>query len=83
MIDSLLVCTDMGFMTVHKFAPPHFYNSIGPALRIGDGDTIVTGTLDGRGFYREGPLGPFVQTCEPGNSSAAPVEAAWQSMTLS
>jgi acetamidase/formamidase len=44
-------------MTTHKFAPTRFYNAIGshePALIVGDGDTVVTETLDAHGFDRHG-----------------------------
>ncbi len=44
-------------MPVHSFAPTRFYNAIGshdPALTIGDGDTVVTETLDAHGFDRHG-----------------------------
>jgi len=39
-------------MTVHRFEPTRFYNTIGshePALSIGDGDTVITTTLDAWG----------------------------------
>ncbi|HUQ34802.1 MAG TPA: acetamidase/formamidase family protein [Aestuariivirga sp.] len=44
-------------MATHSFAPTRFYNSIGshePVLVVGDGDTVVTETLDAHGFDREG-----------------------------
>ena len=44
-------------MTTHNFAPTRFYNSIGshePVLIVGDGDTVVTETLDAHGFDRQG-----------------------------
>jgi amidase len=68
-------------MTTHKFAPTRFYTSIGshePVLTIGDGDTVVTETLDAHGFDRNGekradgpnPMtGPFyVSGAEPGDA---------------
>ena len=68
-------------MTIHTFAPTRFYNTIGshePVLRIGDGDTVVTETLDAHGFDRHGekrgdgpnPMtGPFCVTgAEPGDA---------------
>jgi amidase len=68
-------------MTLHNFTPSRFYNSIGshePALTIGDGDTVVTETLDAHGFDRhrekraESPnpmSGPFyVSGAEPGDA---------------
>ena len=44
-------------MPLHDFTPTRFYNSIGshaPALTVGDGDTVVTQTLDAHGFDRHG-----------------------------
>ena len=68
-------------MTAHSFAPTRFHNSIGshePVLIVGDGDTIVTETLDAHGFDRHGkkradgpnPMtGPFyVSGAEPGDA---------------
>ena len=40
-------------MTIHRFTPTRFYNSIGShpaALSIADGDTVVAGTVDAHGF---------------------------------
>ena len=40
-------------MTIHRFKPSTFHNSIGPhapVLEIGDGDSVVTETLDAHGF---------------------------------
>ncbi len=68
-------------MTVHKFKPTRFYNSIGshePALRVGDGDTVVTETLDAHGFDREGRKrgeGPNPMTGPFHVSGAAPGDA--------
>ena len=68
-------------MTTHSFAPTRFHNSIGshePVLIVGNGDTVVTETLDAHGFDRhgkkraEGPnpmTGPFfVSGAEPGDA---------------
>jgi acetamidase/formamidase len=68
-------------MTIHNFAPTRFYNTIGSheaVLKIGDGDTVVTETLDAHGFDRQGekrgdgpnPMtGPFYVTgAEPGDA---------------
>lgn len=68
-------------MPTHSFAPTRFYNSIGshePAMSVGDGDTVVTETLDAHGFDRHGkkradgpnPMtGPFsVSGAEPGDA---------------
>ena len=68
-------------MTLHNFMPTRFYNTIGshePVLKMGDGDTVVTETLDAHGFDRHGeksadspnPMtGPFYVTgAEPGDA---------------
>jgi acetamidase/formamidase len=75
-------------MTAHNFTPTRFYNSIGshePALIIGDGDTVVTETLDAHGFDRRGekradgpnPMtGPFfVSGAEPGDALLIRIES--------
>ena len=67
-------------MSAHNFVPTRYYNSIGshePVLTISDGDTVVTETLDARGFDRHGekradgpnPMtGPFyVSGADPGD----------------
>ncbi len=44
-------------MTSKTFVPTTFYNSIGshePAMILGDGETVVTETLDAHGFDRHG-----------------------------
>ena len=68
-------------MTTHRFAPSVFHNAIGlgaPVLRIADGDTVITTTLDAvgvdhHGVQRAGPPNPmtgpfFVETAEPGDA---------------
>jgi amidase len=68
-------------MTTHRFVPTTFHNVIGtfpPALRIADGDTVVTRTLDAAGYDSDGirrahgpnPMnGPiFVEGAEPGDA---------------
>jgi acetamidase/formamidase len=70
-------------MPTHRFAPTRFHNTIGshsPCLRIADGDTVITETLDAHGFdkanekrgERPNPMtGPFhVQGAEPGDTLA-------------
>ena len=40
-------------MTVHNFTPTHYHTTIGshpPVLRIANGDTVVTPTVDARGW---------------------------------
>ncbi len=68
---------------IHRFTPTRFYNTLGPhepALRVADGDTIITTTLDalGRDLHGE-PVagkpnpqtGPFyVEGAEPGDTLA-------------
>ncbi|HLJ59120.1 MAG TPA: acetamidase/formamidase family protein [bacterium] len=44
-------------MSTHRFTPHHYFNTLGshpPVLRIRDGDTVVTTTLDARGFDATG-----------------------------
>jgi acetamidase/formamidase len=68
-------------MTVHQFEPTHYFTTIGshePVLRIADGDTVVTTTVDARGQDSTGdqvtprgnPMtGPFyVEGAEPGDT---------------
>ena len=68
-------------MATHKFTPTRFYNAIGtaePVFTVGDGDSVVTTTLDAAGFDEHGqqlgelpnPMtGPFfVAGAEPGDA---------------
>lgn len=68
-------------MTVHHFRPTVYYNTFAartPALRIADGDTVVTTTIDAGGFGVDGEqiaerpnpqTGPFyVEEAEPGDT---------------
>jgi acetamidase/formamidase len=70
-------------MTVHHFRPDRYHNTIGshePVLQIGDGDTVVTTTVDAMGCDATGervttggnPMtGPFcVEGAEPGDTLA-------------
>jgi amidase len=74
-------------MTVHHFQPEHYYNTIGehqPVLKIADGDTVVTTTVDARGWDHRGesvagrgnPMtGPFfVEGAQPGDTLAIQLE---------
>ena len=74
-------------MATLKFSPRCFYNTIGchaPGLTVGDGDTVVTETLDAHGFDHngerraEGPnpmTGPFhVTGAEPGDALLIRIE---------
>lgn len=68
-------------MTTHHFQPTHYHNTIGshePVLKIADGDTLITTTVDANGFDVQGqkvtsgpnPMtGPFyVVGAEPGDT---------------
>jgi amidase len=68
-------------MKVHHFLPVTYYNTIGqhqPVLTIRDGDTIVTTTVDARGWDSSGEIaatrgnpmsGPFyVEGAMPGDA---------------
>ena len=68
-------------MARHHFQPTRYFNAIGtadPVLTVDDGDTIVTATVDARGFDQElapvasrpNPMtGPFhVRGAEPGDA---------------
>jgi len=70
-------------VAVHHFQPSVYYTAMGtypPALRIGDGDTVVTTTVDARGQDRNNQVvtergnpqtGPFyVEGAEPGDTLA-------------
>ena len=75
-------------MTLHRFTPTHYHSTIGshePVLRIADGDTVVTTTLDSGGsdanrerVHRGGnpQTGPFyVEGAEPGDALAVRLDA--------
>ena len=68
-------------MAVHRFDPTRFHNTLGshePVLRIADGDTVITATIDAWGLdaadvkRADAPnpmTGPFfVEGAEPGDS---------------
>ncbi|HEY9076188.1 MAG TPA: acetamidase/formamidase family protein [Anaerolineaceae bacterium] len=70
-------------MTVHHFIPSIYYTTFGshpPALRIADGDTVITTTLDAWGMDFQGrqvmpkgnpQSGPFyIEGAEPGDTLA-------------
>ena len=74
-------------MATHRFEPTRFYSAIGshePALRITDGDTVITTTLDAAGYDARGerlatggnPMtGPFfVEGAEPGDALAVTID---------
>jgi len=77
-------------LAVHHFQPSLYYNALGsyePVLRISDGDTVVTTTVDCAGldaFDRQvapdgNPLvGPFyIEGAEPGDSLAVLFNRLW------
>jgi amidase len=74
-------------MTIHTFEPDHYYVAIGthpPVLRISDGDTVRTKTIDARGWDQQRNLvsergnpqtGPFyVEGAEPGDMIVVTIE---------
>lgn len=74
-------------MALHNFKPTHYFTAIGshpPVLRIADGDTVVTTTVDARGgdasdqivTERGNPMtGPFyVEGAEPGDTLVVKLE---------
>ncbi len=74
-------------MATHRFEPTHYHNTLGshgPVLRIADGDTVVTTTLDAGGWDARGeklarpgnPMtGPFsIEGAEPGDTLAVTID---------
>ena len=74
---------------IHKFQPKIYYNAFGtykPALKVSDGDTIITSTVDNAGrdssdkqVAKSGnPLtGPFhMEGAEPGDTLAVHLKEA-------
>jgi acetamidase/formamidase len=74
-------------MATHRFHPTRYFNAIGvaePALRVADGDTVVTDTLDASGLdarevavgSRPNPMtGPFfIEGAEPGDTLAVRID---------
>ena len=68
-------------MATHRFHPTRYFNTIGvaePCLRVADGDTVVTDTIDASGrdvrevAVASGPnpmTGPFyIEGAEPGDT---------------
>jgi acetamidase/formamidase len=73
-------------LTQHRFKPTRFWNAIGsgePVLRIADGDSVITTTLDAWGYDGEGqkpgerpnPMtGPFfIEGAAPGDTLAVEI----------
>src|SRR5664279_4829812 len=82
-------------MTTHHFKPDHWYNTIGshpPVLRVADGDTVITTTVDAWGLDENGaqaaprgnPMtGPFyVEGAEPGDTLAVTIDSLWPNRDL-
>ncbi len=74
-------------MAIHHFQPTHYHIAIGshePVLRIGDGDSVITNTVDNVGLDATGTLvtpagnpqtGPFyVAGAEPGDTLAVQLD---------
>jgi len=74
-------------VATHRFQPTRYYNTIGwhePALRVANGDTVITTTVDALGYdaagqrVTSGPnpqTGPFsVEGAEPGDTLAVRLE---------
>lgn len=81
-------------MTTHHFTPTHYHVTLGshePVLRIGDGDTVITTTIDANGMDAAGnevspspnPMtGPFyVEGAEPGDTLVVQLERITPSRT--
>jgi acetamidase/formamidase len=77
-------------MTAHRFAPSRYHVTIGnhePALRIADGDTVITSTVDAHGYNAGGEqvaphgnpqTGPFyVEGTEEGDTLVVYLEHLW------
>ncbi len=82
-------------MAIHHFKPDHWYNTIGshpPVLRVADGDTVITTTVDAWGLDEHGaqattrgnPMtGPFyVEGTEPGDTLAVTIDSLWPNRDL-
>ncbi len=74
-------------MSTHRYRPSRYYNVIGtaePCLRVADGDTVITDTLDASGLdageaaagARPNPMtGPFyIEGAEPGDTLAVRID---------
>src|ERR1044071_1099630 len=82
-------------MATHHFTPEHYYTAIGtyePVLRIADGDTVVTTTVDAGGSDSTNTevtpggnpqTGPFyVEGAEPGDTLAVHFDRLWPNRTV-
>lgn len=74
-------------MATHRFRPTRYFNAIGtaePCLRVADGDTVITDTVDASGLdareaavaSRPNPMtGPFyIEGAEPGDTLAVRID---------
>lgn len=74
-------------MATHRFRPTRYFNTIGtaePCLRVADGDTVITDTVDASGLdarevavaSRPNPMtGPFyIEGAEPGDTLAVRID---------
>jgi len=74
-------------MATHEFQPTYYHRTLGshePVLRIADGDSVITSTIDARGYDahldRVSPpgnpqTGPFfVEGAEPGDTLAVHID---------
>jgi amidase len=81
-------------MATHRFRPTRYFNAIGtaePCLRVADGDTVVTDTIDASGLdanevavaSRPNPMtGPFfIEGAEPGDTLAVRIDRLTPSRT--
>jgi acetamidase/formamidase len=81
-------------MATHHFTPDHYHTAMGtyePVLRIGDGDTVVTTTVDAGGRDAANnqvtpggnpQTGPFyVEGAEPGDTLAVHFDRLWPNRT--
>jgi acetamidase/formamidase len=82
-------------MALHHFQPTHYHTAIGPfepVLRIGDGDTVVTTTVDAfgkdasdtlvtpRGNPQTGPF--YVAGAEPGDTLVVQFDRIWPNRAI-
>ena len=82
-------------MVVHDFQPSLFYTSFGsykPVLKISDGDTVITSTVDNagrdssdrqvtpRGNPETGPF--FIEGAEPGDTLVVHLDKLWPNRSL-
>jgi acetamidase/formamidase len=77
-------------MTIHHFQPTHYHTTLGPhdpVLRIGDGDSVTTTTVDAGGSDEHGKhvagspnpqTGPFyIEGAEPGDTLVVHFDRMW------